>query len=378
MLATKRGFTLIELLVVITIIGMLVALLLPAVQKARESARRSQCASQIKQIGLALANFETQSGHSQLPPSSYWPKDSLGQTTTDFKNITNLQKNWVIAILPQLDNENLLSKFDLTQPINSAANAVPRAFNLAVFLCPSDTEYNSIKCDSTKYGTGWARGNYAANAALGLMQKNSLTGLMNAATRESVGWKSRFVAGAMGANDAKRLYEIGHKSSCVILGEVRAGIRPYDTRGTWAMSGGASALWGHGYMGFGSGGAGNDNGPNATYTEVPDKAGDGIPECARLRTEMSSTNGAQILTNLGMPCNNTSVFNDQQTMRSRHVDGATAYFGDGTVRFIRDTIDLSKDPKVPSVWDRINLADDLSKDQNNVALPGLSSDKFTD
>jgi hypothetical protein len=111
---------------------------------------------------------------------------------------------------------------------------------------------------------------------------------------------------------------------------------------------------------------------------MPDKAGDGIPDCAKLRSEVDSTKGMQALTNLGMPCNNTSKFNEQQTMRSRHAGGAFAYFGDGTARFIRDTIDLSKDPKVPSVWDRLNLAADPPKDRNGAILPGLSADKYSD
>ena len=71
MAATKRfGFTLVELLVVIAIIGILVGLLLPAVQAAREAARRSQCANDLKQVNLALHNYE--SSFCAYPPAMYW------------------------------------------------------------------------------------------------------------------------------------------------------------------------------------------------------------------------------------------------------------------------------------------------------------------
>src|SRR5439155_26949426 len=89
------GFTLVELLVVIAIIGVLVALLLPAVQAARESARRTQCANHLKQMGLAFQNFEAANGF--LPPDcirSQWP-------------------SWAAIILPYMEGNNVYQLWDL-------------------------------------------------------------------------------------------------------------------------------------------------------------------------------------------------------------------------------------------------------------------------
>src|ERR1700694_1470137 len=91
----RRGFTLIELLVVITIIGILVALLLPAVQAAREAARVGKCGKYLKQLGLALNNFHA--AHSIFPPSSVWRvngKQDLGNI--EQRNSAQLAENWVI------------------------------------------------------------------------------------------------------------------------------------------------------------------------------------------------------------------------------------------------------------------------------------------
>ncbi len=129
--ARNKGFTLVELLVVIAIIGILVALLLPAVQAAREAARRMQCSNRIKQVSLALQNYHDT--HKRFPPAAIWGMPYPG---------IRLQKayhhTWLVMILPFMEQNNLYDSIDMRRRIWGQA-AVGKT--VPFLRCPSDGDF---------------------------------------------------------------------------------------------------------------------------------------------------------------------------------------------------------------------------------------------
>ena len=131
----SRGFTLIELLVVIAIIAILVALLLPAVQQAREAARRTQCKNNLKQIGLALHNYHDV--HNCFPPG--WIAVDPATGLPDAHEGIN-GAGWGTFILPQLEQSNLYSRFDPNAAIHAPVNIPFMNTVLQAYRCPSDPQ----------------------------------------------------------------------------------------------------------------------------------------------------------------------------------------------------------------------------------------------
>lgn len=140
MINLRRAFTLIELLVVIAIISVLIGLLLPAVQKIRESAARLKCKNNLKQIGLALHNYHDRTGRfpagymSGVGPSG--PADDTGPGW-----------GWAAQILPDLEQDNLYRQIRFDRDIKDPLNAAARVTVLQVFRCPSDGANDLFQVD---------------------------------------------------------------------------------------------------------------------------------------------------------------------------------------------------------------------------------------
>ena len=117
---SRDAFTLVELLVVISIISILIGMLLPAVQASRESARHTSCINNLKQVGLAIQNFESQ--RKELPPSR------------NYDHYTT----WAFLILPFLEQQRLYEQYDFDEPWDSPNNKIVGNTAIPVYSCPTD------------------------------------------------------------------------------------------------------------------------------------------------------------------------------------------------------------------------------------------------
>jgi prepilin-type N-terminal cleavage/methylation domain-containing protein/prepilin-type processing-associated H-X9-DG protein len=123
------GFTLVELLVVIAIIGILVALLLPAVQAAREAARRTQCTNHLKQFGVAHQNY--------LAAKNSFPPGSLRNIASGKGNYSDPRVSFHVRLLPYMENQALYDNFNWNYSWETDQNGVLRRTNVSGFACPS-------------------------------------------------------------------------------------------------------------------------------------------------------------------------------------------------------------------------------------------------
>jgi len=140
-LGSKRGFTLVELLVVIAIIGVLVALLLPAVQAAREAARRTSCQNNIKQLGIALHNYHDTLR--VLPPGYVSSNPGVASNSSWCRSGSLQGAPWTVLILPYAEQEAMHDAFNFNVPFQAASNqmASPNAdviVPMPMYHCPSD------------------------------------------------------------------------------------------------------------------------------------------------------------------------------------------------------------------------------------------------
>ena len=290
----RRGFTLIELLVVIAVIGILIALLLPAVQSAREAARRITCNANLKQIGIALQSYHD--SHRAFPPFFISRTGNPQRLADDDKGA-----NWLVMLLAYVEQGPLYDEWDF----NIRANRnVGRSTEIPLFKCPSDQNNTGNLC---KYAGGqWARGNYGMNVS---PCSHNMSSTDDGAPS--------VMGGIGGINYSVRMRDVSDGASHTIaVDELRAGLNPDDIRGCWAMPGlgsGTTALFGDAYSPNSCGG----NSDDMENCAVAGFLGDGS-RC--------------------MGCFE-SPSTGQMAARSMHPGGVHALMVDGSSRFIADTIE---------------------------------------
>ena len=157
----RRGFTLIELLVVIAIMAILVSLLLPAAQSAREAARRAQCMNNQRQVALAIVAYE--SAHRRLPASGQVLKnDEANYGKSSFNPRSGRQISWAVMILPHLEEQGLYDRFDITRSIFDQPK-LPQQEHVATYTCPSDSAGDRFfQHEELTENVRFAKGNYVA------------------------------------------------------------------------------------------------------------------------------------------------------------------------------------------------------------------------
>jgi prepilin-type processing-associated H-X9-DG protein/prepilin-type N-terminal cleavage/methylation domain-containing protein len=348
------AFTLVELLVVIAIIGILVALLLPAIQAARESARRSQCTSNLKNIALALLNYHDTK--KEFPAAIRYPKGANYSPLDD----TRLFWNWAIDILPNLEEKALADSFTINattrlyNPSGTDVNLVPRGVEIPVMLCPSDNGRGN-RFQGTSGTQNWARGNYGYNA----FQFWPNSGL----------WKQFFSdpaykplynynIGMGGFDNVDDRQVLSFKkitdgaTHTIMLEEMRVGLSNRDRRGVWAMGMCGSNI-------------------HCRHAGYP------INDCGGYNDDIMGA--ADIIADVGqgqlnlecMAVDSSVNASGQSTVRSRHPGGANVAMADGSVHFLGDFIDQGAigtisanidknqiDPSIFRLWQRLNMSRD--------------------
>ncbi len=315
------AFTLVELLVVIAIIGVLVALLLPAVQSAREAARRSQCINNLRQLAIAMLNYE--SGKGGFPPMALvWTgREYNARYTPRGPGSWYDDHGWYTFVAPFIEQGNYNAILDLDRSLSDAANEAARKVLMNVYACPSDIGLQRNQWASPTWAR--VRGNYMVNAG------NTCYGQYGIGDIEFLGapFKPRVDT---------RLGEITDGTSHVLLmSEIKVLAETDDLSWNGPMSDFQTALGGQTFTGW--------NPPNTGQDLVARL----LPEPRQL-AENNITEPCRVPCGLqyNLPEDNVAAYElrgetKQQAMvaRSHHPGGVNASRCDGSVTFASDDTD---------------------------------------
>lgn len=347
---TRRGaFTLVELLVVIAIIGILVALLLPAVQAARESARRSQCQSNVKQLGIAALNYENRSR--KFLPAGLGATTKQNHFTPNPDGSTPVYEgwdpergqliSWVALILNEIEEKAVFDRFNFKKTVIEQGTGPtfadsPVTSEIPAMQCPSDSAKGKrfeFKVGSAVLGAPFAKGNYAGfcspyHAEYQLVHRGALV---------------------IGGQKMARMSD--GTSHTLAFSEVRTIESTNDERGAWAFMGAGATLLASDIhhndskLGFLAPFNPQKNfleqalGPN----QEPVSSGGAITvdnniAFDQLRNCQPSTAQKNESFSIGMPCGKGEGFRTAAP-RSQHNGGVNATYVDGHVDFVSNDID---------------------------------------
>ncbi len=296
---SESGFTLVELLVVIAIIGILVGLLLPAVQAAREAGRRAQCCNNMKQCGLALLNYEN--ARKSLPPGMMVsPTLFLGHTAQ-------------IWMLPYLERNDLFKEYLPKERALASTSDINRFVirqSVGPFNCPDDSN-TGRNVDNVNY----AHSSFVISMGSSLLKEETLSG-----------WSYSYYLGngAFQWNIPRKLKEFRDGTTKTTFGsEVISGApsiggaQPWDTRGMWGIQYSGASSYLHLYT------------PNTSVGDAP-----------------SAVHYERCIPGPRTPCNPAVVSEagydgSYAAARSYHNNGVNVVFADAHVEFIPSTIDLN-------------------------------------
>jgi len=294
----RRAFTLIELLVVIAIIAVLIALLLPAVQQAREAARRTQCKSQLKQLALAIHNYE--SSNSCFPP---------GQIRLGFASAPKV-RGWsmYVQLLPYFDQAPLYSTWDFANPLTNESNG-NTAIVLPMLICPSEsltanpyTKTSGVRYALTSYGGNGGTQSHPPSAISG-------DGVF-------AGMGPAIASPATLQHGLVRIADIlDGTSNTLLLGERSHTDKVYDQY--FAGGGTTNPMGGWGFWAPSGGQLGITDVTMSSFAPIN----------YRMPTGVASPNGS-----------------NEETLRvcsfgSNHVGGAQFAMADGSIRFVSENVD---------------------------------------